>query len=303
MGLFYISKDNLISIFNIVEYKIIKKQKEAPGGNLPLFSNIINVTPLYPPRNLKIIEPEISSGTSIIILNKKNDKILYQKNINEKRSIASLTKLMTALIVVDDIDLEKKTIMSQQAVDTEGVMGGFKNGEQVTIKTLLYALLMQSSNDAAIALAEKFNSTFPNSDFIEEMNKTAQKLGMEDTLFADPSGLDPNNLSTATNLTKLISAVINKPILKEILKTPFIEIPVIGENRMHKYYNTDALLKTFPEITGGKTGYTIEAGECMILAIQYKSNEIIYVLLGAEYGQRFPELERLIKWTKEAYVW
>lgn len=285
----------------------IEQNTASLGQKLPLATEIpegsIFLTasqgPNFPLRNFNISEPVIEAEAAIAFdINSK--KILYQKNALKKRPIASLTKLITALIVLENIEPETETIVSKKAVETYGRMGNLIVNEKITIKTLLYALLMQSSNDAAVALAETVS---PN--FIELMNKRANELGMDNTYFADPSGLDPRNISVAQDLIKLTKEIIKYPLIIEILQTPSVDLTSVDGWHNHHLVNTNRLLQKISGIIGGKTGYLEEAGECLLLIAEKPrgGGDIIYIILGAKIGQKFFEMERLISWTKNAYVW
>lgn len=287
---------------------------KADQNKLPLIDDFLqesvflyaNQPPNFPLKNFNFTEPEIKAGEAIVFdINSK--KILLQKNVFQKRPIASLTKLMTALIVLKNTDPKKETIVSQKAIETSGRMGNLILNEKITIETLLYALLMESSNDAAVALAEAVSPSgeagSPN--FIELMNKKADELGMTDTYYADASGLDPENVSTAKDLVVLTVEIIKQPLIVKILQTPSIDMTSVDGRHNHHFVNTNRLLQKISGIIGGKTGYLEEAGECLLLIGERPkgSGDIVYIILGAEVGRKFFEMEKLISWTEQSYVW
>lgn len=263
-----------------------------------------------PVRNWNVPFAEISAK-SVLSTDEKAEKVFYQKNSSERLPIASLTKLMTALIVLDNYNLEEKIKISKAAVQIEGEMGGLVVGETLTVRNLLYVMLIESSNDAAFAFAEKIGTD----KFVELMNKKAAVLYLKNTHFANPAGFDEkNNYSTAFDLARLASAALNYPLVWEILRTKEIEVKseAVPDNPNqpifpHRLINSNKLLDVVPEIVGGKTGYTDLAGGCMILVAQLENFKVINIVLGADGGapflDRFKETEKLINWLKEAYLW
>ncbi len=260
-----------------------------------LASSILSTNPNFLPiRDWEIGDPEIDAKAAIIYNLEKN-KVLYQQESDRILPIASLTKIMTALIVLENLELEKTVIVSEKAIAVYGEMGNLMVEEEISVENLLYALLMESSNDAAVALAEAIEIK-TNQNFVSLMNKKVDQLELTSTRFSDPSGLNPNNISTVEELVKLVKYSFNQPIIWQIMKTP--EIDLGG----HHWINTDELLNRLPNVIGGKTGYTLEAQGCLILVVEQPSSEkLISVILGAQ--QRFLETEKLIKWVERAYQW
>jgi D-alanyl-D-alanine carboxypeptidase len=255
-----------------------------------------------PIRDWGISEPAIEAKAALVFELDK-DKILYQKNIDQVLPIASLTKLMTALIVLENMNLEEVVTISKQAIAAYGDQGDLVIGEEISIKNLLYALLVESSNDAAVALAEHYDSVRLNQlSFVDLMNEKAKALGLKNTHFVDPSGYEPANVSTVKEIVHLVEYSLNQPLLWQILKTPVIDLSSVDGRIHHHWINTDELLNRLPNIIGGKTGYTEEAQGCLVLVVEpFPSGRLITVVLGAE--ERFLETERLIEWVERAYKW
>lgn len=253
-----------------------------------------------PIRNWDIAEPEIETKAALIFNQGKN-KILYQKNIYQPLPIASLTKLMTALIVLENIGTDEIVVVSEKAVAGYGDQGDLEVKEELTIDNLLQALLMESSNDAAIALAEAVEGK-RGVDFIGLMNQKAHELGLKDTHYTDPSGYEPTNVSTAEEIVKLIEYSFNYSFIWEVFRTPSLSLSSVDGLTSHYWVNTDKMLNRLPGVIGGKTGYTEEAQGCLFLVIEQESpGYLISVVLGAQ--ERFLETERLINWVKKAYIW
>ncbi|MBU1255358.1 serine hydrolase [Patescibacteria group bacterium] len=265
-----------------------------------LLSSLWFANPNFLPiRDWNITEPEVEAKAALVFNLDKN-KILYQKNINQVLPIASLTKLMTALIVLENIDLEEIAIISEQAIATYGDIGGLVVKEEISVKNLLYVLLMESSNDAAAALAE-ITQQKTNKNFIDLMNQKAEKLRLKNTNFIDSSGYDSGNVSTVEDIAQLVEYSFSQPIIWEIMRTPVIDLFSADGKINHHWVNTDELLNRLPNIVGGKTGYTEEAQGCLILVIETNNKYLITIVLGAQ--ERFLQTERLINWVQKAYRW
>lgn len=221
-------------------------------------------------------------------------RIYYNKNIETQRPVASLTKLMTAIIVLENYDLDEVIKIPLNAVRREGATGDLKPDESITVRSLLNIMLIDSSNDAAFALAEK------RADFVSLMNKKAKELGLANTHFSNPDGLDePGNYSSALDVEKIFSYLINKyPEAFEILKTKNMVVYSADGKIEHRLKNTNELFDKVNEVVAGKTGYTSEAGGSLILLTR---DNIITVVLGSP--DRFGESEKLIRWLKSAYIW
>ena len=229
-----------------------------------------------------------SSAISTKIINNEI-KILFEKNKDKKLPIASLTKLMTALIVLEKYDLSQKFVINKRAMAEIGEQGNLKEGETLSIKNLLYIMLIESSNRAAYALSEVMG----NDRFVEEMNNKAKLIDLSNTYFIDSTGLDPNSYSTAKDLVILSRYLFEKyPIFREIMELKSFRLYINGEFH-HKLINSNQLLGE-NRVIGGKTGFTDEARGCFITIQKDNENQnyFINVILGAE--DRFLEMRKLI---------
>lgn len=215
-------------------------------------------------------------------------RILYDQNKDKKLPIASLTKLMTALIALEQLDLNQKTLVSKNAMAQEGVQGALKEGETLSVRNLLFISLIESSNRAAYALSEIMGVE----NFIAAMNERAQALGMANTSFADSTGLSKSSYSSAQDIAMLTQYLFEtQPLFKEIIgyKTYGLYIDGIFH---HTLENTNKMLGE-NYIIGGKTGWTTEARGCFVAIQQYGAGDYqINVILGAE--DRFLEMNKLI---------
>jgi len=242
------------------------------------------------------------SAVSFLVKDSGQEMMLFQKQIDKPLPIASLTKLMTALVVLKNYDLGRNITVSQEAVQQEEDLGRLTVGQTLSVETLLYPLLMESSNDAAFSLANDYPD-MNQTKFVGLMNSQAQKLGMSDTYFSNESGLDsensePSNYSTARDLVVLVQALLDEPLIWQILGTAKINLYGV------ELISTNQLLEEMPHVIGGKTGYTEEALGCFLLVLkpfmghQYAVN----VILGTGNG-RFTEMAKLVDWNKKAYQW
>ena len=223
------------------------------------------------------------------------DKILLSKNAKAVLPIASLTKLMSAVIVLDSYNLEYVTTVSKEADKQYSVLQDISESDKLSLKNLLEIMLVASSNKSAYALAEVMG----REKFVELMNAKAKYIGLENTSFFDPAGLSDKNQSTAEDLAKLAEYILNNyPQVSHITKLKQIDIPNEGQ-----FNNTNELLAQLPDTAISKTGFTIEAKGCMLLVESNQKTQgyLIYVILGAD--DRSSVILSLINWTKSAYLW
>lgn len=252
------------------------------------------------------IQPK--SGISVLVKLSGQEKTLFEKDKNKILPIASLTKLMTAKIVLENYELEEIITISEKAVAIEGDSGEFKIGETFKIKDLLYSLLMESSNDAAFALSEVIGKK----SFVNLMNFEAESLGLQNTYFADCMGLDPKiaegpiNYSTVEDLAKFTNYLLKNPLIWEISGTKEFDLYDANGIFHHQIKNTNKLLESVvwqAKIIGGKTGWTPRAGDCLLLVVKAPKSQgyLINIILGSE--DRFGEMEQLLNWGEKAYKW
>ncbi|HEB01574.1 MAG TPA: D-alanyl-D-alanine carboxypeptidase [Candidatus Portnoybacteria bacterium] len=277
-----------------------QEEELASFENVAHLEGEIYLAPL-PVRNSAVPDFE-TEAKAALVLDVGTDKVLYQKNGDEELPMASLTKLMTALVILNKAELTEIVTVSKEAVETEGVSGHLFPGEEITVKNLLYALLVESSNDAAVALSQHISGSVEK--FVKSMNQKAKTLGLKKTHFANPSGLDENgNYSTAYELAQLTDAVLDKPLIWEMLRTQEIDIQSVDGKTNHHLENTNQLLDKLPHIVGGKTGYTEEAGRTLILVIGHPTDNHQIITVVLDVPDRFGETEKLVNWVFEAYQW
>lgn len=254
-----------------------------------------------PIKKPELISPIIKANGSIAI-DLKTGKILFEKNIHERLQLASITKLMTILIILEENKIDEVVTVSANAASTSGSRMNLVKGEEITIDNLLLGSLINSANDAAVALAEHNAGTVEA--FVEKMNKRALELGLVNTRFSNPAGLDgPHNYSSAFDIAKLGSYIYHNDFIKNAASIQTLEVSSISGNYIHKLKTTNDLLgNEFYKIKGLKTGQTTAAGLCLIAIAENDSgNEVVTVVLGSP--ARFTETKILVDWLFRAYNW
>ena len=220
------------------------------------------------------LKPPVINALAAIVVEESSGRVLYEKNATQKRSIASTTKIMTAIVALENANLDEEIVISKRAASIGGSVIGLRAGQKYTVREMLYAMLMASANDAAIAIAEHVAGTVE--DFSKMMNKKAESLGMEDSHFVSPHGLDRDNqYSTAYDMAIITIEALKNPLFAEIVSTKSSYIPG------HSLYNTNELLGSCPGVDGVKTGYTGKAGRCLITTVKRGDMRLISVVLGS----------------------
>lgn len=235
--------------------------------------------------------PEISAPIAEVVLI-DTGSVIFGKNIERRWPLASLSKLMTTLVSVKNIGLEKRIELSENDILAEGDAGDLKSGEIFDVRDLITAMLTVSSNDAADALSRFYG----NGLFIEAMNAEAMTLGMTSTTFVDPSGLSAVNQSTAKDIVVLLKYLIdNYPELFTVSRQKETSVTELGSGKSRKLANIDKFAGE-PDFLGGKTGYTQEANGNLATVWKIEGHHVAIVVLGA--NDRFAETQRLRDWAK-----
>ncbi len=251
------------------------------------------------------------SAKSAILIEAESGKIVYGKNETEKLPMASTTKIMTAVVALEMADLDAKVEVADEAIGVEGSSIYLTHGECLTISELLYALLLQSANDAATAIAYAVAGGVP--EFADLMNDTAAKIGLCDTHFTNPLGLDdPEHYTTAADLAALTAYAFKNPTFREIVSSVSATIPSSDGEGVRVLVNHNRLLKTYDGAVGVKTGFTKKSGRCLVSAAERDGVCLIAVTLSAsddwndhkkllDYG--FDSLERVtVAEPREFYI-
>ena len=233
------------------------------------------------------------SAASAVLLDADSGRILYAQNENEERAIASITKLMTALVAAEYLDDLSQTITIQKEwTGIEGTSLYLKAGEEISLETLLYGLLLHSGNDAAVALAAHCAGDVET--FVGWMNQRARDLGMTGTHFSDPNGLgDEDHYSTALDMARLGAACLKNPVVAKIVATKSIVL----EGR--SFTNHNKLLWQYEGCTGMKTGYTRQAGRTLVSSAERDGQKLVCVTLSD--GNDWADHKTLLDYGFETY--
>lgn len=227
-----------------------------------------------------VLEPDIPAAAAFL-LDPETGDVLYEKNPDTPLPMASTTKIITAVLVLENADLEERVTVSRQASSVGESSAWLEEGEVLTVKDLLYALLLQSANDAAVALAEHVGGSVER--FVEMMNERARELGAENTHFANPHGLDQEgHYTTARDLAAIASHAMHLPFFRRIVATSSYQIPWPGHQWPRVFENHNRFLSMYPYATGIKTGYTRGAGKCLVASAEKEGRELISVILNDE---------------------
>lgn len=237
------------------------------------------------------------SAEAALFIETKTGQVLFVKNPKKKLPIASLVKVMTVLVALEHKGMDEKFLVSQRAADMEPDKMLLIAGEKLTLQELLDGIFLISANDAAEVIAE--GTTGDRDEFIKLMNSYAQQLGMKDTHFANPTGLDEdskNSYSTVYDLAVLTRYLIRHfPEVVEVSKTEHIYLPQTPDHQDYDMYSGINLLTTYPGVVGFKTGYTPEAGLTLITLVRKDGHEVIGVLLGS--GDRRDEAREILDYS------
>lgn len=245
-----------------------------------------------------INEPQINARAAIIY-DRSTKQIIWGKNEMEKRAMASTTKIMTAIVVLENANLDDVVTISKKAAGTGGSRLKIRAEDKITVRDLLYGLMLRSGNDAAVALAEHVGESVEG--FAGLMNKKAEQIGLKNTHFVTPHGLDDeNHYTTAYELAILTDYALENSTFKKIVNTKSTQIR-INENPMN-IYNTNELLGVLPGVDGIKTGFTNNAGRCLVTSCTRDENQIITVVLGCDTKkQRTSDSTKLIEYAYKNY--
>lgn len=202
------------------------------------------------------------TGSSAILMDVDSGRVLYKKNIDNKRLIASITKIMTAVIAIENGDLDKEVTAGEEILTMYGTSIYLELGEKMALRDLLYGLLMRSGNDSAVVIATHISGS--EKKFVEMMNKKAREIGMSNTIFQNSHGLDEvtQNYSTAYDMALLSSYAYSLDTYREIAKTK--KYVTKTDNKSYVWLNRNKLLTSYKYATGGKNGYTPSAGRTLV---------------------------------------
>lgn len=223
-------------------------------------------------------EPTLNSRAAII-LDRETETVLYEKNAYSKRAMASTTKIMTAIITIESGKLNDTVEVSKKAASIGGSVLGLKTGDKLSLNDLLYGLMLRSGNDAAVQIAEYLGGSVEG--FASMMNEKAKELNLVNTHFVTPHGLDnPEHYTTAYELALLTNYAMNNKTFSKIVNTKQCSININGIPK--SINNTNELLGVLNGVNGVKTGFTNNAGRCLVTSITRNDFSVICVVLGAD---------------------
>ena len=276
--------------------ELTKEAKVLAEKSLPQVK-LNEINPLPVDESPKPVETKAKSAA---ILDLKTNKVLFQKNIQEISSVASITKLMTAVVLIENFDLTETVSVSYQSAYPIGSKMHLYPGEQIKASELVQGMLIASANDAAKALEEHFGKDA----VVKKMNQKAEFLDLKNTHFVEASGLDPENKSSAADLIILSRYALTIPQIEQAVRAKEYTAVSVDGSLQHLIHTTNRLLKNDPDIFGVKTGYIEEAGSCLIAGAGREGHEIISVVLGIDdYNQRFSESRALLDWAFANFRW
>lgn len=242
------------------------------------FEYLSDLSTIQSSNSENITEPTINSRAAIVY-ERSSGKILYGKEENEKRKMASTTKIMTAIVVLENTNLDDIVTISSKVAGTGGSRLGLHKDDKISIQDLLYGLLLCSGNDAAVALAEHVSGDLSN--FANMMNSKATSLGLSSTHFVTPHGLDDDNhYTTAYELALITNYALKNDVFANLVKTKTYTISI--NNHPKTLSNTNELLGNLDGVYGVKTGFTNGANRCLVTAVKRDNMDIICIVLGAD---------------------
>lgn len=257
----------------------------APARSAP---RILGLNGVRPPRRIR--------SAAALVYNPATDEALWASNPLDPRPIASITKVMTALVLLEHgRDRKLDVVVSGRDVRRASTTH-VRRRERVTLDDLLHLALVASDNAAARAIAR--GSPWGTRGFVERMNRMAAELGLDSTRFVDPSGLDERNVSSPYDVARLVATAMDKPVLARVMGMPSYRFRT--NRRRVAVRNTNRLVRERTDVTGGKTGYIREAGYCLATVVESREGiPLVVVVLGARSNaERFAEVRRLTDWVR-----
>lgn len=247
------------------------------------------------PYKTKAIE---TNARCAILMDTDSNRILYAKNIHEVRSVASISKIMTAILAIESGKLDDTVLIGDEILDAYGSAIYIKQGEEMTLRDLVYGLMLRSGNDAALVIANYVGGDV--NSFVDMMNQKARQIGMKNTTFNNPSGLDEDkgNMSTAYDMAILTSYAMKNEDYKKIVKTK--HHTVTTNKNVYSWTNKNKLLNTYKYTTGGKTGYTEIARRTLVSTASKDGLNLVVVTLND--GNDFLDHKSLHEYGFENYT-
>jgi D-alanyl-D-alanine endopeptidase (penicillin-binding protein 7) len=272
----------------------------GPATALPAAAETSGASVSAEAPGLRRSDPLHLSSEMALVVDQETGRVLYRKNSDLQTPIASITKLMTAMVLLDaGLPLERRVQIQSDDVDHLRHSGSrLRVGTILTRRELLQLALMSSDNRAAAALAR----TYPGGRavFVPAMNRKARELGMRSSRFADPTGLNAGNVSTAEDLVRMVRAALRYPLIQKITTTPRYLLALPGVRRPMEYRNTNVFVRNDSwDIGLSKTGYIKEAGRCLVMQAMVAGRPLIMVTLNAQGKlSGFGDANRIRRWLE-----
>ena len=247
-------------------------------------------------------EPESLYALSAVLMDADSGRVLYEKNGDEMRAMASTTKIMTCILALENAPGDDYVRVSSTAAAQPDVQLGIEPGEQYYLEDLLYSLMLGSHNDVAVAIAEHIGGTVGG--FAEMMNEKAKKIGCKNTHFVTPNGLDARDSkgqhrTTAKELAMIMRYALDNEMFRAIMQKREFYFSEITGKKKYTVYNTNALLDMTEGVIAGKTGFTGDAGYCYVCAVERGDKTFIVALLGCGWpGNKTYKWEDTLKLLK-----
>ena len=258
------------------------------------------------PVNVSGQQPPVMSANSVYILDVDSATVLWEKNARQQVLPASTVKIMSALVALEHY--RPDDVLTVHYVDDRGQDLGLFKGEQMTFEDLLYASLVSSANDAASVLAQNYPEG--EAGFVFRMNEKARELEMEDTYYVNPSGLNDDyfgnlltglSLTSARDLSRLTLEAMKNPLFARAVQTLSVQITDVSGNFTYELHNINRLIGQVRGVVGVKTGWTEDAGECLVTYVKRDGRSVLLVVLGSQ--DRFGESRQLIDWVFGNFQW
>lgn len=291
-----------------LKYSQAKVDKIVSANEAVILSSQF-VPNLIPQKNATFADPFINTKSAYLI-DIDSAYPMYAKNENKKMSVASTTKMMTAIVVLENHGdkLNETVTITPKMINVIPSVIQLRVGEKITVENLLNGLLIMSGNDAAYSLAEYFGG---KDIFVQEMNQKVRDLGLLDTQFKDPAGLDDEGYSTAKELAVIASYALRLPKFSEIVSTPQKTISSVDGRINHELINSNRLVRPeeayyLPEAIGIKTGFTYEAGHVLVSAAKKNNHRILSVVLNTNEmtnSASAKESKNLLEWGFNNWSW
>lgn len=262
-----------------------------------------------------VTEPPSIMGSAGCVIDAWTGTVIYDKGGRVQRAPASTTKMITCLLAIEKLSLDTQVVIDSEVISTSGNTLNFKEGEIVSVKDLLYATMVYSGNDAAVALAKEVSGSV--SAFADLMNQRAKELGAENTHFLNPHGLsEEGHVSTAYDLAMIAKGCMENDLFRDICKTPYYKMSANFMSAERELYSTNLLLTEDPimvtvggvsrpvkydSCVGIKTGFTLAAGNCLVSASTKEGTTFISVVLNSGELERFSDSIALLEWSSDNY--